>query len=175
LDVEGVEDGLIDGGDVGVQDGHVHLLQCRHRLDQLPRPPPRQDLDHGVHAHHPHLYVRDARLVLRHLLPDPAAHLAAAARVEVQCDLGHAGACTVTGAGRRGERDARGEERRRRRRRLLHGRRQNCSVGDRPCRWRWRVAAVQAPPLLRLQALDQLLQLSYELYCTTYDGCLVSL
>lgn len=90
LDVEGVEDGLLDGGDVGVEDGHVHLLQHGDGLDQLLRPAARQDLDHRVLAQHAHLDVRQARLVLGHLLPEPAA-----ARVEVDHHLGTGSTVTV--------------------------------------------------------------------------------
>ena len=158
LDVEGVEDGLLDGGNVGVQDGHLHVLQRGDGLDQLPGPSPGQDLDHGVRAQRTHLDVRQARLVLGHLLPEPAGGVGASG-FQVQ----YLGAAAVAAAGRRrGEGEAWRKERRRRRHlRLvvlrLGGRR--CAgpgcVHHRP----WRVAgpAVQAPPLLRLQALDQLL------------------
>lgn len=160
LDVEGVEDGLLDGGDVGVQDGHLHVLQRSDGLDQLPGPAPGQDLDHGVRAQRAHLDVSKARLVLGHLLPEPAG--VGAAGFQVQYYLG-GGAVTVASR-RHGEREARRKERRRRRRRylrqlvvLLSGdwRAATGCVNHRP----WRVAgpAVQAPPLLRFQALDQLL------------------
>lgn len=140
LDVEGVEDGLLDGGDVGVQDGHLHVLQRGDGLDQLPWPAPGQDLDHGVRAQRAHLDVGQARLVLGHLLPEPAAGVGDSG-FQVQ----YLGGGAIP-AGRHGEREARREERRRRRRHLMLS-------------GRWRVAGppVQAPPLLRLQALDQLL------------------
>lgn len=152
LDVEGVEDGLLDGGDVGVQDGQLHVLQRGDGLDQLPWPAPGQDLDHGVRAQRAHLDVRQARLVLGHLLPEPVG----ASGFQVQ----YLGGAAVAAAGRHWEREARWEECRRRHLWLLvllsgHRRASAGCVYHRP--WRLAGAAVQAPPLLRLQALDQLL------------------
>ncbi|RRT76715.1 hypothetical protein BHE74_00035621 [Ensete ventricosum] len=73
LDVEGVENGRLDGGDVGVEDRQLQVLEGCDGPDELPRPPTREDLDHGVEAQQPDLNLGQAGPVLRNLLSETAA------------------------------------------------------------------------------------------------------
>ena len=48
LDIEGIENSLFNGGDVGVEDTKLQILKCSYGLDELAWPSSRQDLDHDI-------------------------------------------------------------------------------------------------------------------------------
>lgn len=64
LETAGVQDHLIEGGDVEVQRHQPQALQPHHQLHQLLRPPPREHLQARMALHHRHLDVRGGCSVL---------------------------------------------------------------------------------------------------------------
>ncbi|RRT47173.1 hypothetical protein B296_00053924, partial [Ensete ventricosum] len=67
LETERAEGHFGDGGDVEVENRQPEVVQARHHLQQLLRPPPGEDLQIGVGLHHGHLDVGHSRPVLLRL------------------------------------------------------------------------------------------------------------
>lgn len=70
LDAHGVEDSLINSGDIEVKDGEAESLKASHQLQELPGAFLGQYLEVGVAIHHAHFYVRHCpRLILLFCAP----------------------------------------------------------------------------------------------------------
>lgn len=163
LDADGVEGKRAEGRDVEVEDGEPERLQAGDHLEQLPRPPRRHHPDAGVRLHKAHLDVRHSGAVLRRCAPAPAAVLRRVVAPHV---------LRV-----REEPRERRSIRRRRRRSLLIGRARGVrgiTLGL-PLLLRWRRRLHKQRALLRLEGLQQLLELLHEINGAADNGRLVAL
>lgn len=48
LDIEGIENSLFNGGDVGVKNIELQIFKCSYGFKKLARSPPREDLYHCI-------------------------------------------------------------------------------------------------------------------------------